>query len=183
MKSILMSISPQWCELIASGKKTIEVRKTAPKETPFKVYMYETKGKRGKPYWINNLNGEHSARGFKRYYYEGSGKVICEFVCYKVDTIDGADAEIEKASCMSLGDLYRYAKGKDLKALHISDLKIYDKPKELGEFRRLCKDYVNDYMNDCDDFCGYAENGLCCNGYIPVTRPPQSWCYVEEVER
>ena len=44
MKSILMSIKPQWCELIASGKKTIEVRKTAPKETPFRVYVYCTYG-------------------------------------------------------------------------------------------------------------------------------------------
>ena len=46
MKSILISIQPKWCELIASGKKTIEVRKTRPKlETPFKCYIYETKGK------------------------------------------------------------------------------------------------------------------------------------------
>lgn len=27
MKSVLMSIHPKWCKLIASGKKTIEVRK------------------------------------------------------------------------------------------------------------------------------------------------------------
>lgn len=44
MKSVLISIQPKWCELIASGKKTIEVRKTKPKlETPFKVYIYCTK--------------------------------------------------------------------------------------------------------------------------------------------
>lgn len=45
MKSILQSIKPKYCELIAAGKKTIEVRKTRPKlETPFKVYIYCTKG-------------------------------------------------------------------------------------------------------------------------------------------
>ena len=50
MKSLLISINPKWCELIASGKKTVEVRKTKPKlETPFKVYIYETKGKRKRP--------------------------------------------------------------------------------------------------------------------------------------
>lgn len=41
---ILQPIKPQYCELIASGKKTIEVRKTRPKcELPVKVYIYETK--------------------------------------------------------------------------------------------------------------------------------------------
>ena len=44
MKAVLMSIRPKWCELIANGKKTIEVRKTRPKmETPFKCYIYEAK--------------------------------------------------------------------------------------------------------------------------------------------
>ena len=44
MDSILMSIHPKYCFLIASGKKTIEIRKTIPKlETPFKVYVYCTK--------------------------------------------------------------------------------------------------------------------------------------------
>ena len=46
MQAIMISIHPKWCELIASGKKTVEVRKTRPKiETPFKCYIYETKGK------------------------------------------------------------------------------------------------------------------------------------------
>lgn len=45
MKSVLISIRPQWCEKIASGNKTIEVRKSAPKEVPFKAYIYCTKGK------------------------------------------------------------------------------------------------------------------------------------------
>ena len=45
MKSVLISIQPKWCELIASGKKTVEVRKTKPKlETPFKCYIYCTQG-------------------------------------------------------------------------------------------------------------------------------------------
>ena len=44
MKSVLISIKPKWCELIVSGKKTVEVRKTKPKlETPFKCYIYCTK--------------------------------------------------------------------------------------------------------------------------------------------
>ena len=53
MKSVLISIKPKWCELIASGKKTVEVRKTRPKiETPFKVYIYETQGRTETP-WVD----------------------------------------------------------------------------------------------------------------------------------
>lgn len=45
-KAVLLSIQPRWCGLIASGKKTIEVRKTRPKiETPFKCYIYQSKSK------------------------------------------------------------------------------------------------------------------------------------------
>lgn len=44
-KAVLISIRPKWCERIASGEKTIEVQKTRPKlETPFKCYIYETRG-------------------------------------------------------------------------------------------------------------------------------------------
>ena len=61
MKSVLLSIKPEWCELIASGKKTLEVRKTKPKlNTPFKCYIYCTKGKSDN---------------------QSSGKVIGEFTC------------------------------------------------------------------------------------------------------
>ena len=42
-KAVMISIRPKWCEKIASGEKTIEVRKTRPKlETPFKCYIYCT---------------------------------------------------------------------------------------------------------------------------------------------
>ena len=46
MKSVLIAIRPQWAEKIAKGIKTIEVRKTAPKEVPFKAYIYCTKEKK-----------------------------------------------------------------------------------------------------------------------------------------
>ena len=46
MQSVLISIKPQWCAKIANGEKTIEVRKTRPKlETPFKCYIYCTNDK------------------------------------------------------------------------------------------------------------------------------------------
>lgn len=47
MKAVLLSIRPEWCDLIIRGQKTIEVRRTKPGnlKTPFKCYVYCTKSK------------------------------------------------------------------------------------------------------------------------------------------
>ena len=83
MKSILMSIQPKWVEKIINGEKTIEVRKTAPKEVPFKVYVYCTKEKfrYTKEEIYANVNYDWAD------YYKLKGKVVAEFICDKVDTI------------------------------------------------------------------------------------------------
>ena len=82
MKAVLISIHPKWVELIANGKKTIEVRKTRPKlETPFKCYIYETNWK-DNTYWKNKHKGK-------------LGKVIGEFVCDRIDEFRAEFAELE----------------------------------------------------------------------------------------
>lgn len=174
MKSVLISIQPKWCELIASGKKTVEIRKTKPKlETPFKVYIYCTQDKRllhkfdkGERIDDEHFFDEHVfvrrdtwIRG-----YIGNGKVIGEFVCdtFVTDKTFGHDALLRAAACMSDAEAAAYCVNKEMYGWHISDLKIYDKPKELSEFTGLRKTKF-----------GYEP--------IKITRPPQSWCYVEEV--
>lgn len=58
---------------------------------------------------------------------------------------------------------------------HISNLKIYDTPRELSEFRRACK---NDWY--CESCAMYREHEeICGNASLRLRRPPQSWCYVE----
>lgn len=72
MKAVMLSIQPKWCEKIASGEKTVEVRKTRPKiETPFKCFIYETNWS-DNTYWKNRHKGK-------------LGKVIGEFVCDRID--------------------------------------------------------------------------------------------------
>ena len=160
MQSVLISIRPQWCKLIASGEKTIEVRKTRPKlETPFKCYIYRCLEKSGDIYTT-------------------SGKVIGEFVCDKMygiyysiyphdppvfeelGTLNRPDLMAE--TCLSEIEINDYLDGKTGYGWHISALQIYDKPRELSEFTKF----------------GYDEQMPCCR----VTRPPQSWEYVEELE-
>lgn len=186
MKSVLISIHPKWCDLIASGKKTIEVRKTRPKiETPFKCYIYETKARSDMPTFVDEDG---------HVLYTGRGKVIGEFVCdcitplYNVCTDDwrllrGGLHEIEKQlvgmACLTEGELHEYAGGKNCYAWHISDLKIYDKPRHIIEFYRwkkckFCKETEIDREK-----CKYRET---CIAPAMIRRPPQSWCYVEELE-
>ena len=161
MKSVLLSIQPQWCELIASGKKTIEVRKTAPKlETPFKVYVYQTKHK-GKSIMSEALNTVY-----------GGGKVIGSFVCDRVRLcipfgLKGHlfSQEVYREMCLTKEQLDEYGGLKTLYGWHITAPTLFDKPKELGEFRKVC---LNGKCSDCI----YEE--------CKITRPPQSWCYVEE---
>lgn len=144
MKSVLISIQPKWCELIASGKKTIEVRKTKPKlETPFKVYIYETQGKLR---WCNKCQDSNCERPYPNCAcFEGHGKVIGEFVCDQIDEIGYSPEmhgkyisdidDIHYVSCIDFEQMFEYLADGYGYAWHISDLVIYDKPRELSDFR------------------------------------------------
>lgn len=184
-KAVLISIRPKWCEKICRGEKTVEVRKTRPKmETPFKCYIYRTKGT--VPHIIND----------KWVQMEVGGTVIGEFTCDRIYEIrkrgipenfdycylspnewgnDDIEVEIKaiSASCVSKEELNTYGtKAPFLYGWHISNLKIYDTPKESSKFPRPFENCIDKV---CDEFgCASCENG----GHIK--RPPQSWCYVEE---
>lgn len=196
MKSVLLSIRPEWCEKIAKGEKTIEIRKNRPKlDTPFKVYIYMTAGDAvypvtidGAPYTCSNVGGKC---------------VIGEFVCdemtplFNVATtswslLEGNVHEYAKGlvrmARLTEGEMHSYAKGKNCYAWHISDLVIYARCKKLTDFRVPCREYDKDrpqcgeceyYYYECNESVGfYDECG--CGGTKHITRPPQSWCYVEE---
>ena len=165
MKAVMISIQPKWCELIASGKKTVEVRKTMPNiATPFKCYIYCTQGK------LKDIGiTSHST-------YENRQKVIGEFVCDELSCgywISPFTDYLQRQSCLSYDEICDYANEKPLFAWHISDLVIYDEPKELWEFIKPCN-----HENDCCTCDRYDYIGHRC--YNEFTRPPQSWCYVEE---
>ena len=150
MKSVLASIKPKYCELIANGRKTVEIRKNRPKiDTPFKCYIYCTKETE---LWVAVKNGQALE--------QGDGKVIGEFVCDDIDEIavfddilycvNNTQSNKLKQACLTIEDIKIYLGINSGYAWHISNLVIYDKPRELSEFR--------------------------------LKRPPQSWCYVEEVQ-
>lgn len=183
MESVLISIQPKWCELIASGKKTVEVRKTRPKiDTPFKVPIYCTQGETLLKTINNSLFVDNSYQDGENLYglYEKvNSKVIGEFVCDNIDKVSWFRTPNDprwvnyfyEEKCLTSNELYKYSGGKDFYEWHISDLVIYDKPKELGEFKIVgCKG-----CRDKDTYhCKFH-----CIGERRIKRPPQSWCYAE----
>lgn len=128
-KAVLISIQPKWCELIANGKKTVEVRKSRPKlETPFKCYIYCTKAPKG---WLRVDT-----------MIQLDTKVIGEFVCDNIERFDvpfpayqnELDKRIMDKSCLKYSQLHRYAGHNCLYGWNISNLVVYETPKELSEF-------------------------------------------------
>ena len=178
MKAVLISIQPKWCELIASGKKTIEVRKTKPKlETPFKVYIYCTYGQgliENNDICYPNLLLDIKVSKKAIWGNCCNGKVIGEFVCdriteYECSTEGFSGLATTCGTCLTYDEIINCCGGYDLYGWHISDLVIYDKPKELSEFSRHDDTYDNAF--------GWAFEDRAKS--TPIKRPPQSWCYVE----
>ena len=176
-KAVMLSVRPKWCEKIARGEKTIEVRKTRPKlDTPLKCYIYCTLPKYPHEDFI--------ATNYPIPQFYGGGKVVGEFTCDRIYEIrkrgipenfdycylslnewgnDDIETEIRaiSASCVSKEELNAYgAKAPLIYGWHISDLRIYDAPRELSEFTGLRNTRFGAAPYD-------------------IKRAPQSWCYVE----
>ena len=178
MKSVLITIRPQLVEKIASGQKTIEVRKTAPKEVPFKAYIYCTKEKKQDDIIWAGIFGD---RG------KWNGRAIGWFICDKVERLEEHIEQgglyytlvegFNEQAQLDNWELHDYGKGKTLYGWHISDLKIYDNPKELSEFSRPCS--YSGLCFSCKRTSFKKDGNLLCN--TKITRPPQSWMHVEDL--
>lgn len=207
-KAVLISIRPEWCKKILDGEKTVEVRRTCPVHgAPFKVYIYCTRTA-SKEFILDDHNWDVSSKNCGGWP-DKRGHVIGEFTCKKITGLTHVGEtgswepaslyvmapglyykpadELLKAACMSKETAEKYLKGRDGCGWHISNLKIYDKPRDLDAFSRF-------------GFWGMNGTGVCgnycCKNYEPpdscmtpptckingcsVCRPPQSWCYVED---
>lgn len=196
-KAVLISIRPEWVEKIANEIKTVEVRRTKPHlDTPFKCYIYCTNTK---PFlvWGDVFRGDWCTEftrlsGYGRVEADSiwdvfNGHVAGEFTCDRVEAIKAVtepygiydvDDDFVKQTGLVDGALWDYGKGATLYGWHISKLEIYDTPKVLSKFRRIC-----DKGCRCEGCARYWGNGGNCGiGSLRIKRPPQSWCYVEELK-
>lgn len=180
MKSILLSIRPEWVAKILNEEKTIEVRKQFPKDYVGWVYIYCSKDSKNilchyyDGHWFTTKDKNNNWKMCM------NGKVIARFWCDKVEEMlnyglarrsEIMMKELLKKSCLTMNELNEYAPHKEYKendfiyAIHISQLEIFDRPKYLTEYY---KSYVE------------TEKGIY---YQVLTKAPQNYCYIEgEVE-
>lgn len=157
-KAVLISIQPPNTNNIFDKSKGIEWR-TKPLPTG-KHYCYETK----KCFGLGKVIGEYTVWRVKRY--ENTGLIPEEYIAL---------------GCVPMEFLEAYSKGRPLYAHFIVSPKRYDKPRELSEFRKPCIYGEKDVSCFLCEKSGYRPD-MHIDCFNTVTRPPQSWCYVEEVD-
>ena len=168
-KAVLISIHPNYCELIAAGLKTFEIRLSHPDAPrPFKCYIYCTLSGSNE-FFQETCNKDVAAWNRSKMSYK-KGHVIGEFVCDRIEPLYYGSSYTEteaclilsRHSCLTTEEVYKYGKGRKLWGWHITDVKMYDEPLSIDEF----------YVRKESQICSWMEK---------LTRAPQSWCYVEEL--
>lgn len=171
---ILASIKPYYYYLIGEGKKKIEVRKSALKNLPQDIVFYMSKDEK---------SFAKIPKEFQEKYRKHFGKVGLRVVCNKVEEaptsfISPETVNMAISACIDVNKMCDYGKGKTLYGWHISDLKIYDKPKKVSEFFKRCPTKEKGDCLSCDCLADNDYGGVCTNN---LTRPPQSYMWVEEL--
>jgi len=186
MKSIIISVRPEWAQKILSGEKTLELRKSVPKDFVGWVYMYVTKAKptlhrlmveNGKEWylgsclpfgWVVNRDSNFNGKVVARWWFDEYTKLRPDWFIGLDDGYIWDGKGKENNLCLSFLEISDYLKPKHIGyAWHIKRLEIIDKPMELGEFYKGdMKKYID--VNGVNQF----------NYYFKVTRAPQSWRYV-----
>ena len=152
-KSILISIRPEHNIKILNGRKIAEIRTSMPKcKLPCKVYIYCTKGKnRFDVCAIHNKSKDKKDYSFCEI---GNGKVVAEFTLNKISKFD------------------------------YDGLKFYDMLDAVLQNSCLTDEELCNYIQDkiayswkIDDLIVYDKPRMLKE--FGLSRPPQSWCYVE----
>ena len=178
-KAILISIRPEWVARILGGEKIFEIRKTAPKcGLPIDVYIYCTQG-RTKVTLIKHAFDDKYRAG----HCVGSndneplnGKVIAKFTLQSLFYVfrnppSWLDDWFASKACVTKEEMKKYANGKSVCLWKISDLEVFDEPKELSDFFSLPETYHHDHESMVDYYERKEARRL--------KRAPQSWSYIE----
>lgn len=186
MKAIMMSIRPQWIAKILNKEKTIEIRKRFPVDYVGWVYIYCTK-KYDECLWYKKDSQRYVLNYGKPTNDYLNGKVVARFWCDKVEEIyNDSDEYYEcyyqtdtlamkdlcEQSCLDYNELNDYLCEEQGYAIHITNLEIFDKPKEISEFKYYKKFSEIDYMLP-------IPRKETCERLVALTRAPESWQFIE----
>ena len=172
MADVLISIRPEWVKKIISGEKTVELRRSAPKmPTPFRCFIYETQGSGGS----GKVIGVFTCREITHYFMVGTERSNLHYV----QTIGHRRIPVQYEPLqLTEHEMKTYGNGSRLYGWHISSIRVFNEPKPLSVFHRPCANVL--FCESCGMFNQHPEPGFCGNAALQISRPPQSWCYVEE---
>lgn len=194
-KAVLASLKPYFYYLVGEGIKGVEVRKNYPKAEDWSkdTYFYMSRDEK---------SFAKIPKEFQEKYRKHFGKVGLRFVCDRVIgtcswRLKGKtgfcakrteeETNLPITACLTLEEIEQYAgsEGRGIYAWHITDLVVYDEPRELSDFATVCDGEDAYKCSECEYF-NLLEKGISiykclCNHLKPLKRPPQSWCYVEEL--
>lgn len=203
-KSILMSVRPEHVLNILNGTKTLELRKTVPKDYVGWVYIYCTKGDR-------ELRGVNSIIYHKNFTPEVkvvinrekinyssysskalNGKVVARFWFDDYDTYHhdnhGVDLYTDVAEynvmyddleklCLDYREIEHYGENKELYAWHIKQIEMFDEPLMLSDFYKTKISYIG--ISEIEYALDYYGKEKVDNILkYSLKRAPQSWQYV-----
>ena len=150
-KAVMLSIKPEWRVRIAIGEKTVEVRKTRPKIEPLFKCYIYETKAESEIPWVDEDG---------HFIYKGIGAVIGEFVC---DRIAHRETYLGRLGYWN-DDANPIPAWKT--AMSESELINYSSGKRIYGWH-ISDLVIYDTPRPLSDF------GL--------KRPPQSWCYVQEM--
>ena len=180
---ILASLKPYYYYLIGEKKKDIEVRKSALKDLPQDIVFYMSKDERS----FAKIPKEFQAK-YRKHFGKVGIRAVVDKICSMKMTITAYGDLILLSKigmicnyniCLSNDELYAYLGDETGYGWNLDCVAIYDKPKELSEFRKsgfMTEEewLFNLYPNTHCHYEAWAKK-------FEITRPPQSWMYVEEL--
>ena len=179
MRDVLISLKPYYYYLIGEGIKKVAVRKS-----------YPTAADWSKRAWFYMSRDEKSfakiPKEFQEKYRKHFGKVGMRFVCdriteYECSSVGFGELATTCGTCLTYDEILNYCNGNDLYGLHITDLVLYDEPRELSEFKHECNGECERTRNG--KRCNHLEiDGIGCDCLIPITKAPQSWQFCVATE-
>ena len=182
MRDVLISLKPYYYYLIGENIKKVEVRKSYPKAEDW-----------SRNSWFYMSRDEKSfakiPKEFQEKYRKHFGKVGMRFVCDRIYDITPTSPHkydcgwnvYEEHSRLTFDEFRNYLREKNGYGWHITDLVVYDEPRELSEFKHECNGECERTRNG--KRCNHLEiDGIGCDCLIPITKAPQSWQFCVATE-
>jgi len=182
MKKVsVMSVRPEWLAKILNGEKTVEIRTRVPKDFVGEIHLACTKGK---PVLSDMQNYEKELFHQRFYLFYDflenrpeplNGKVVAKFdydyknvkrISYDIIEDYAGDMEdvcikervyerIVNNACLDYEHMSKYSKCKPLFAIPLTNLAIFNKPRELGKYYSQ-KDYYKASLTRCPQSYQFA---------------------------